>query len=116
MSSNADAPVRAVSEMLPANTAQAAAANAFARALLSPQNMLNSVGAQVSLSTLILTAGLNNPNVRRKKNSRHRGITLLVRPVRQRAREAARSLASKPPVATGDASKGAAGEGRNAAT
>lgn len=113
--SNTDAPVRTVSELLPGDTAQAAAANAFARALLLPQSMLNTVGAQVNLCTLLLSGAMKAPFGMKKRNPRRRGITLLVRPMRKRSHRPSGSLAPKPSVLPGDAVKSPSGEGRDAA-
>lgn len=110
MSNNTATPVRTVSEMLPGNTAQTAAANAFARALLSPQPMLNSVGAQVNLCTLLLSASGYAPYGKKKKSPKRRGVTLLVRPMRPRPRNPRGPLAAKPPVPPRDAGKDAPGE------
>lgn len=73
-------PQRAVSDILPAHTAQAAAANAFAQSLMSPLVVLNSVGAQVNLCTLILGAESRYVRIPRKGRGK-RGWVLQKRPV-----------------------------------
>jgi hypothetical protein len=78
--SSGASPQRAVSDLLPAHTAQAAAANAFTQSLMSPIAALNTVGAQVALCALIL--GAESRYVRTPRRGRgRRGFILQKRPV-----------------------------------
>lgn len=88
MASAPPSPVHAckVSDLLPAGSAQSAAANAYTMSLLAPSASASDIQARVNLTTLMLSAGYG-PRRRRKG----RGVVYLTRaslPSRPRAKPA----------------------------